>query len=158
MVDTGIGTGEDEQARPELSVSTGYLLSAAGRLIRDRVELALSEVGLRNKEFGALIVLATEQVAAQGVVGQRLQMDKSMMVSLMDQLEQQGFVERQRNPRDRRAYDLRLTDAGWAKLAEAQQVVSEVEDGMLAALDDTQRATLSKMLVQIMDTSRSDTA
>ncbi len=44
------------------------------------------------------------------------------MVLVVDDLENLGLIERQRDPGDRRRYALRLTDRGRAKLAEANEV------------------------------------
>ena len=43
-----------------------------------------------------------------------MRVDRTTMVAIVDELEAAGFVDRQRNPEDRRAYALEATDAGRA--------------------------------------------
>jgi DNA-binding MarR family transcriptional regulator len=41
---------------------------------------------------------------SQQAIGERLRIDRTTMVALIDDLERGGYVKRERNPHDRRAY------------------------------------------------------
>ena len=56
------------------------------------------------------------------------------MVAVVDELEAAGFVERQRNPDDRRAYALEATAAGRAWLAEKRGALMAAQDELLSVL------------------------
>lgn len=63
----------------------------------------------------------------------------------------QGFVERRRNPADRRSHALYLTDQGREKLREAQQASAAHEREIGASLTDAQRTELAALLRQVAD-------
>jgi DNA-binding MarR family transcriptional regulator len=129
---------------------TGFLLSTLGRRFRAATEHVLAPLGITPVHYGVLTVVATQGPAAQAAVGQTLRIDKSSMVVIMDYLEQRGLVERQRNPRNRRAYELILTAAGAQILRDADRIIAESEEAGLAALDQTQRDQLHQLLLRLL--------
>jgi DNA-binding MarR family transcriptional regulator len=56
--------------------------------------------------------LGLEGSGAMAAIGQQLGLTPSTMTGLVDRLEEQGFLRRERHPRDRRATLLRLTRRG----------------------------------------------
>ena len=64
----------------------------------------------------------------------RLQLDKSSMVYVIDELERQGLAERRRDPRDRRSYQVSITDAGRDRVAAAAAATAVVMDRMCEPL------------------------
>jgi DNA-binding MarR family transcriptional regulator len=144
---------QPEQARPlpsALTSRSGFLLSMVGRFSRDLTERALAELGIKPHHFGMLAVLDTEGPVPQHSVGERLHIDKSSMTVFVDQLEALGLVERRRNPRNRRAYELTLTDAGRATFARATALIGVAEDRLLAQLDDEERRHLHRLLGRLL--------
>jgi DNA-binding MarR family transcriptional regulator len=129
---------------------TGFLLSTLGRRFRAATEQALAPLGITPVHYGVLTVIAIQGPAAQAAVGQVLHIDKSSMVVIMDHLEQRGLVERQRNPRNRRAYELILTAAGTQTLRDADRIIAESEEAALTALDQTQRDQLHQLLLRLL--------
>jgi DNA-binding MarR family transcriptional regulator len=73
------------------------------------------------------------------------------MVGLVDELEQGGFVERTRNPRDRRRYDLTLTGTGAQALAAAQQAMDDVEEEFFSPLTDAERRRYHVYLEKLVE-------
>lgn len=145
------GTGAGADPPPEaLTRRSGFLLSALGRRSRDATEGALARLDLKPMHYGVLVVLADAGPVTQQVVGARLGIDKSTMVVVVDHLEGRGLVERRRNPGDRRAYELTLTDAGRHTLAMAGPLVAGVEEAVLAPLDEAARARLHALLLQLL--------
>ena len=94
--------------------------------------------------MGVLVALAREGPLPQGVAARRLGLDATTLVSIVDDLEYWGLVERRRNRTDRRAYRLTLTAAGTRKLAEVAPFVEAEE--WLAPLDEQERAQLQALL------------
>jgi DNA-binding MarR family transcriptional regulator len=97
-----------------------------------------------------LVVLAEEGPAPQQTVGERIEIDKSTMVVVVDELEELGLVERRRNPQNRRAYELTLTETGLKRLSEVEPVVEEVEEAALAPLDEARRTQLRELLLSLL--------
>jgi DNA-binding MarR family transcriptional regulator len=75
---------------------------------------------------------------------------------VVDRLEEAGYVERRRDADDRRLVLVRTSDAGRAKLAEADVLKDEMVQGLLDRLDDQQlerlEATVRDLVVAAGDT------
>ena len=152
-----MGTAADRDGRgsgdlpPSVLVErTGFLLSALGRACRDATGRALEPLGIKPHHYGVLVVLDAVGSATQHAVGARLGIDKSSMTVVVDRLEGLGFVERRRNPENRRAYELGLTEAGRDAIARAEPLVARVEEAALARLDGEERAHLHALLVKLL--------
>jgi DNA-binding MarR family transcriptional regulator len=133
----------------DASRHTCFLLPRAHR----RLRLAHGEA-LRHLDLGIAHVAVMGLLAERGDLSQRqliglMGADKSTMVYLIDQLEQQGLAERRDNPEDRRAYAVHLTELGRKRLAEAGEIVRRVEDDLLAPLSASERKTLDALLLRI---------
>lgn len=133
-----------------LAGNAGFLLGKVHELARDRFEQALAPLGLKARHYGVLAALAEQGPVAQNALGDRLHIDRSTMVGVIDELEAAGRVLRQRNPQDRRAYQLRLTDAGRATFQQAVQVVDQTQDEVFAPLGRPQRQQLHDMLTALL--------
>lgn len=133
-----------------LATNPGFLISTVSQLARERFERALAPLHLRARHYGVLAALAAQGPVAQTLLGDRLQIDRSTMVAVIDELEAAGRVTRRRNPRDRRAYQLELTPAGRQALERAERVVERVRGEVFAPLDQDQRAQLQAMLTALL--------
>jgi DNA-binding MarR family transcriptional regulator len=67
-------------------------------------------------------------------------------VLLLNELEDMGYIERRRDPADRRRHVVDLTDEGQAALERAERAQESIGDEMFAALSDEERATLRSLL------------
>jgi DNA-binding MarR family transcriptional regulator len=107
---------------------------------------ALAPVGLHVRQFGLLTTLATEGPRSQQELADWVRMDRTTMVAFVDGLEEAGYVRRERNPADRRAYLLQLTPEGRKAQKQALRLMQEAEDRFLVELDDFERAQLIELL------------
>lgn len=128
----------------------GYLLGRAHLEHRRIAEERLAPLGLRGKEFGALTILATEGEMSQQHLGELMGVDRTTMVAVVDALQSAGLVERERDPRDRRAYALRATSRGRRVLGQATTAAREAEDAFLARLPAADRDELRRLLAVLL--------
>jgi DNA-binding MarR family transcriptional regulator len=137
---------------PALAERIGFLVARTHWIFHERAQEVLSETGerLSIKHFGALSVIADEGPLSQQLLGERMMVDRTTMVTVIDELEQAGMVTRQRNPKDRRAYALEATAAGrkWCSAAAAKLVAAQ--DELLAPLDARERAELMGLLQRLL--------
>ena len=75
-----------------------------------------------------------------------MHLDPNNLVLMLNELEDDGYIERKRDPEDRRRHIVELTSAGERALERAEKGMESVEDEVLAALDRNQRAELRKLL------------
>jgi DNA-binding MarR family transcriptional regulator len=79
-------------------------------------------------------------------LGSVLCLDANNTVLLLNDLERDGLVVRKRDAEDRRRHVVELTETGHAVLHETELGMFEIEDDLLAALDEEQRIQLKTLL------------
>ena len=75
--------------------------------------------------------------------------DPSVLVTLLNPLEADGYVSRQRDPADRRRHVVALSPAGATHLAAAAGAQRAAEDELFAGLDQDQREQLRQLLLAL---------
>jgi DNA-binding MarR family transcriptional regulator len=133
----------DEQIGGQLYLAHRYARAAANRALQAH------DVELRH--VGVLDAIAKTGPLSQRELIDRLQVDKSSMVHIVDELERQGLAERRRNERDRRSHAVHITPAGAKRLAAAQASSAEVMAGLLAPLSAAERRLLHDLLARFID-------
>ena len=119
---------------PELSRRLGYLLKHAQLQMAELTAKALTPYGIDGRELGVLLVLADHEPASQQQAAQRLGIDRTTMVALLDALEGKGLVSRHPHADDRRRNVVELTDAGQDTLRRATRASDDAEREFLAPL------------------------
>lgn len=137
-----------------LAEHMGWLVSRLGHAFGVALTEGLAPLGLNLRDYAVLI--AAERAAASGrprtqlALSRAARLDKSTMVVALDALEGEGLVERRPDPGDRRARIVEPTDAGRELLARAEGIVMDVEDAVLADLDDGERRVLRNLLRRLV--------
>jgi DNA-binding MarR family transcriptional regulator len=110
-----------------LTERVGYLTHKVGHLLLQAVEDRLRDLGLASRTYFVLAGLDRDQPISQQDLCRLLHIDPTTMVALADDLERGDFLLRSRNPKDRRRYDLRLTQKGRVALAAAHDAMATAE-------------------------------
>jgi DNA-binding MarR family transcriptional regulator len=126
------------------------LCRASGQVARAADEAA-QEQGLGVGPHLVLKMLAAVGPCSQRVLGEELRIDRTVMVGICDTLEQAGYVRRERDAQDRRAYAVTPTDAGLAALARAEEAVPAFLDATFAALTPAERGQLAALLGKLLN-------
>jgi DNA-binding MarR family transcriptional regulator len=103
-------------------------------------------VGLTLKEMAVLSFLRDHASAAQQLLSEAMCLDANNCVLLLNDLEESGYVERRRDPSDRRRHLVELTPEGIKALQHAEQAQESVEDEVLGSLDPAERQKLHHLL------------
>jgi DNA-binding MarR family transcriptional regulator len=109
----------------------------------------LAPLGVEPRHVGMLARLAANEGKAQQVIGELIGLNPTQMVFLVDELESRGFVERRRNPADRRSYALYLTPAGKDMLAKVQEVAQAHQARLGESLSESEQEQLTELLRRI---------
>jgi DNA-binding MarR family transcriptional regulator len=111
--------------------------------------LATDEVlGMNFRDYMALCQLREQRTVSQQAFCEGLHLDPNNCVLLLNSLEANGLVERRRDPADRRRHSVSLTPNGRKQLERADRALETVEDQVLGALSEDERATLHGLLVR----------
>jgi DNA-binding MarR family transcriptional regulator len=119
---------------PELSRRLSYLLKHAQLQMAELTTKALTPHGIEGRELGVLLALADREPASQQQAAQRLGIDRTTMVALLDTLEGKGLVSRHPHADDRRRNVVELTNAGKDTLRRAIKASDDAERRFLAPL------------------------
>ena len=125
------------------------LLTRLSRLVYRRATEDV--IGIRLKQFIALDYLQRQGGSSQQQLGQTLMLDPNNCVILLNDLEEFGYVERRRDPIDRRRHIVEMTDAGRSALEHAEEKLETLEDQVIGNLADGERATLRDLLAKALE-------
>lgn len=134
---------------PALMARVGFLLAMVKGGAESICLNILSPLGLPPRQYGLLAVLATEGALSQQELAEWVRTDRTTMVAMIDSMEQRGWVRRERNPADRRAYLLQLTPAGKRIQARGSQLMDRAEDELLETLSSKEREQFIALLGKV---------
>jgi DNA-binding MarR family transcriptional regulator len=134
----------------ELLQSTTYLLKRLGMAVKDRSIDAFESTGVTGQHYAVLLVLDEGARETQGTIADALGYDRSVLVGLLDELEERGHVERKRDPADRRRHLVSMTAAGKQAVDLLRGVMETVDREFLQPLDPEQREALHALLLELM--------
>lgn len=122
----------------------GFSFVTLARRWRRAIDKELLNSGLTDATWTPLIHLSrSDEPLTQSDLAQRIGLDTSSLVRLLDQLEAKGMVERRIDPKDRRARLLLLTPKGRAEVNSLSQHLAKIERELLAGFSD---ADVTKLL------------
>jgi len=133
----------------ELLTSSVFLLKRLGFAAKDRSHAAFEGTGLSAFHYAVLALLEEDPRETQAQIADALGYDRSLIVRLLDELEERGLVIRKRDPDDRRRHVVKLTPAGHSMLIELRAIVQRLEDEYLAPLGAEERETLHDLLAKV---------
>jgi DNA-binding MarR family transcriptional regulator len=126
-------------------------LCRASALVARAAEEHAAEQRLGVGQHLVLKMLAAVGPCSQQALSEELRIDRSVMVGIADDLERSGLVRRERNPNDRRAYAVSITEAGRETLATAETTTPEFLDHTFAHLTLAERKQLTALLGKLLE-------
>ncbi|HEX6584946.1 MAG TPA: MarR family transcriptional regulator [Thermoleophilaceae bacterium] len=140
-------------AEPPVTEFAGQLLFRLWRTAHARAADVLASVGLTPALFGLLNVIGAREGAIQQQLGSAIGIDRSTMVSLIDQLESAGLAKRRPSATDRRAREIAITPKGRRLLQRSRRMISDTEDEVLAGLTADERNALMTLLRRALESA-----
>jgi DNA-binding MarR family transcriptional regulator len=131
---------------------SGMLLVKLGRALQHGFNDALKPSELMPRHLHVLDELRQGPMSQQALAD-RVGVDPTKLVGLLNDLEGRDLVLRRRDPVDRRRHIVENSQEGEARVDAALTAAAAVEDELLAALDGEQRARLHELLVLAAESS-----
>jgi DNA-binding MarR family transcriptional regulator len=103
-------------------------------------------------DMATLTAVETFGPASQRLIGRRLAINRTVMVQIVDRLEGDGLVVRNRDPRDRRSYAVELTDAGQRAITTWERQAKAHTACLTRNLTAAQRRRLNELLATALAT------
>ena len=127
----------------------GFLLSDASRLLRRRFDERARAIGVTRTQWRALTAISRREGLTQGRLAEVLEVEPITLCRMVDRLEEAGHVERRRDPRDRRAWNLYLTEKSRPLIDQLRTIGDQAIDEALDGITASERAALVDMLARI---------
>ncbi|MFD2046577.1 MarR family winged helix-turn-helix transcriptional regulator [Ornithinibacillus salinisoli] len=133
----------------KLSQSYGFLFGKVLQQMENKFAETLTPFNIDARQYGVLLFIMENPYSSQKDISERLQIDRTTMVSHVDHLETLGFVERTKNPNDRRAYSLMITEKGNNVLETCWGLLTNTESEVLSPLNKQEKHILKDILIKI---------
>jgi MarR family transcriptional regulator, lower aerobic nicotinate degradation pathway regulator len=134
---------------PQQTGRVGQLLFVAQQAAQALAIERLEPLGLSPRAWGVLSTLAESGPLTQIELATTMSIDRTAMVYLLDELEDQALVQRVRSPHDRRAFLIHLTASGKHTQRRAATALAGAADTLLAPLDAAERHHLAGLLAKV---------
>jgi len=126
-----------------------FVLHGTARLMRRNFDRRAREHDLSRARWQVLWHLAQEQGLKQAELAERLDVAPISLGRQLDNLEQEGLVERRRDAGDRRCFRIFLTDAAQPALLVLRTLAEETRAEALAGLSPAEITQLHDLLGRI---------
>ncbi|MET8331828.1 MarR family winged helix-turn-helix transcriptional regulator [Streptomyces sp. NPDC005181] len=123
----------------------GFLLAYHGGITETLIRKALAATGLTPRHAMTLLQLAEGPITQKALI-ERLDVDPSILVALLNDLEGDDLARRRRDPADRRRHIVEITPAGTSQLRKSDTALETVERELFADLSERDLATLRRLL------------
>ncbi|GAB2974854.1 MarR family transcriptional regulator [Amycolatopsis acidiphila] len=131
-------------------------LAQAGRIAGALLKEAVASHGLKPGHARGLTLLAERDSMSQQALLEEMGVDASVLVGILNDLEDDGLVSRRRDRADRRRHIVAISARG-RKLAERlDESFARVEAELLSGLTADDVATLTSLLGRVKDTGAED--
>ena len=131
--------------------SPALLLALLGHVAMRRLRDVHTAHNLTPRQFHLLGLLHDHGAMGQRELGATMGADPSILVTMLNPLEADGLISRDRDAEDRRRHLVSLTSAGERQLVRAAMAQREAEDALLAGLDEDQRDQLGVLLTALQE-------
>jgi len=136
---------------PEL---IGYQLRMAQIALFRDFSQGLGEEDVSPGLFGVLVIIEANPDLKQSELARATHLDRSTVVTVIDNLERRGLVERRAALNDRRSNAIRLTADGTALLRKLKRQVTQHEKRLLQNFSDAEREQFFGLLQKVFPEHR----
>ncbi len=133
----------------DTAAKMSFELHGAARLLRRNFDRRARQHDLSRSRWQVLWHLAQVEGLKQAELAERLDVAPISLGRQLDNLEQEGLVERRRDARDRRCFRIYLTDAAQPALQKLRGLAEETRGEALAGFSHTEIAQLLDLLSRI---------
>ncbi len=128
------------------------LLFALGRLysLRDPLAGSCEQMQLTAPQIHTLLWLGEDGALTMGELARRLGITEKTVTGVVDRLEREGHVQRERCPEDRRVIYCRLTASGTRMYRKLERTVVRGMGRLLGRLDTSDRRALFRILEKLI--------
>ncbi len=135
--------------REDLTRNFGFLLNDVARLLRTTYDRRVKSLGLTRSQWWVVTHLFRAQGVTQSELAEALEIEKPTLGRLLDRLEAKGWVRREHDATDRRAWRVYLTDAVEPAMKTMRSVAGELRRDAMAGLSAEDRERFVDLLIAV---------
>lgn len=141
---------QDQAVLARLRPNVGYAVIEAGAKVLRSLTRQVREHNLLSLvQFHALTHIGDEPGITQIQLADKLEVDASRAVIIVDSLEAAGLAARRPSHTDRRVRELRLTDAGRRTVEDVVRISLDFERTLTASMGEKERKELLRLLTRL---------
>lgn len=148
---TALTENNDRDDLGELADIVGFHIRLAHVAVYRHFTETFSDIELTQKQVSVLWLVDDHPGISQIAVGQRLQMDRATTMTIVNRLQERGYLRRERSTSDARKQALFLTPEGRKALAKAKGCIAEHEAWLKGRFTPDEVKKLVEMLARIHD-------
>jgi DNA-binding MarR family transcriptional regulator len=137
-------------AREARALREQLLALARMRPLRDPLAASCRDLELGPPQLHALLWLGRDGPLTMGELARRVWVTEKTVTGLVDRLERDGYLARERDATDRRVVRVRLTPAGATLYRRIDGDVERSVAGLLALLDAPDRKALARIVDKLV--------
>ncbi len=128
------------------------LLTTLGRKrsLRDPLASACEQMQLTPSQVHALMWLGQDGTLTMGELARRIGITEKTVTGVVDRLEREGFVQRERSATDRRVVRCSLASGGQQAYQRLDRMIQQQMGVFLEMLDATDRKALFRLLEKLV--------
>lgn len=138
------------------AATMSFELHSSARLLRRNFDRRAKEHGLTRSRWQVLWHLSQQEGLKQAELAERMDVAPISLARQLDNLEQEGLVERCRDDSDRRCFRIRLTEAAQPALETLRSLAQETRREALAGLSPSEVKQLHYLLSRVRQNLGSD--
>jgi DNA-binding MarR family transcriptional regulator len=135
--------------REDLSRNFGFVLNDVARTLRTAYDRRVRGLGLTRSQWWVLNHLYRNPGVTQSELAEILEIEKPTLGRLLDRLEGKGWVRREHDARDRRAWRVHLTEAAEPQMRALRKRADELMRDALSGLSSAERERLIDTLLAV---------
>jgi len=138
-----------KQNRDPRNLTLGQLLSQVCRLTGDRLRVKMEEIGLHKGQGFILFHLWHHDGIPQNVIAHAMHLSPATVTSMLQRMERDGWITRQRDADDQRMVRVHLTEKANALHEEVRVSFRDLEKDVTSVLTKDERKTLRELLIKL---------
>lgn len=134
-----------------METNIAFLCADISRLFRKKFTEAARNTRSTGEQWRAMLALQHFPAITQGALAEYLDVEPITVCRMVDRLEQSGLVRRERDPSDRRVWQLFLTEAAGPVIEDLREVGNHMLKQASGSLSDEEMRQVENYLMTIRD-------
>ncbi|MFB9276131.1 MarR family winged helix-turn-helix transcriptional regulator [Cohnella cellulosilytica] len=135
--------------RYDLTRSAGFMLGTSYRKVSALFQSRLKPHAITPEQWSVLYQVNLEDGLIQKDIAERAGKDRPTTTRILDHLEQKGLVGRRTGDRDRRSFQVGITDKGKELIRETLPIERRANEEVRRCMSDEEYDTLIRLLIRI---------